>query len=241
MPFIKERLKALPKKLLHSGADMIFLQEVYHIKHKDFLKKSLQNIYPFIYYSHHSFRFSLESGLVVLSKEKLDDIHFCQFKSKCLEEKLFAQAGFVSFIKDNSLFFNVHLTAGGLSGPESPKTEKIRELQIKELLTYSNKFELQRKFIIGDLNCGPEVSSQNYSYLLESGFNKSKNHLYTWDPENILNKNGIHAHCPKQSIDHILIQGLSNFETEICFTQADIDVENQKVTLSDHYGISLNL
>lgn len=217
------------------------MQEVYHIKHKKFLLNSLKDTYPYIYFSHHSFRFSLESGLVIISKEKLENVSFHQFKHKCLEEKLFAQAGFASFVKENSLYVNVHLTAGGLSGPESKKTEIIRAFQIEELLEYIGSFNLKTKFIIGDLNCGPDVSIDNFLLFLNNGFNQSSNTIYTWDPENILNKNGIHSHCPKQSIDHILIKGVDNFKTEILFNKPEIKVKNSLVTLSDHYGIILDL
>ena len=46
--FIEERCKVLPTVLRESGADIICLQEVFEYRHREFLKKELSDLYPYV-------------------------------------------------------------------------------------------------------------------------------------------------------------------------------------------------
>src|SRR5690606_2361149 len=91
VPYIKERLLKLPSEILKENADIVFLQEVYHIKHKKFLEESLKKHYPYYFYIHKGYRFKVENGLVIFSKFPLNETKLIPFQSVRLEEKFFAQ------------------------------------------------------------------------------------------------------------------------------------------------------
>ena len=73
--------------------------------------------------------------------------------------------------------------------------------------------------ILGDLNMGPGSSPGNYDFMLSQGYvDAVKESMLgkdakredvldfdTWDPKNILNANGVHAHCAKDRIDHVFL------------------------------------
>mmetsp|Transcript_10451 Transcript_10451/g.16039 ORF Transcript_10451/g.16039 Transcript_10451/m.16039 type:complete len:311 (-) Transcript_10451:244-1176(-) len=163
---------------------------------------------------------------------------------------------------------NLHTTAGGTDDPESDATNKFRESQLKEAIDFLEKgsHDGDRKVLIGDLNMSKEVSSCNYEYLCNSGYTDLVHHaeelppktttndnensdepFVTWDPENILNKRGPHAKCPGQRCDHVFAEESSNLYVKKAypmFTDAFIECpkeENLKVTLSDHYGIQVEI
>mgnify|MGYP003682944241 FL=1 len=100
--------------------------------------------------------------------------------------------------------YNVHLTAGGIVGPESKKAEKLRSHQVEQLLKDAENNSSEFSIILGDLNCGPKVSSMNFSAFEAAGFTGFGDNIQTWDPKNSLNIDGIHKHCPSQCIDRIL-------------------------------------
>jgi endonuclease/exonuclease/phosphatase family metal-dependent hydrolase len=105
---------------------------------------------------------------------------------------------------------------------------------------------IKDNIIVGDFNCGPNVSINNYNKFHEAGFLSLDSEINTWDPKNPLNINGIHKDCPEQSIDHILINSKFSLKSEssslkVIFKDANIITQKMAVTLSDHYGISLEL
>lgn len=169
---------------------------------------------------------------------------------------------------------NMHATAGRFD-PES--FDEIRETELKEAIEECEKFSSKSKdrhqgraVIVGDLNMGPEQSKPNYDYMIQNGFvdgvlqamgmntkmnanaatevvNPSKI-LYTWDPTNILNNEGIHNHCPKCRLDHLFLEKDSKF----CAKKAKVFMEDPfipvihkgketDITLSDHYGLLMDL
>lgn len=95
--------------------------------------------------------------------------------------------------------------------------------------------------LIGDLNCGPEASCDNFQYVLDAGYRDTYNEIhhsftttnsttnsssssssYTWDPKNILNTMGPHKHCPGQRCDHILIPKYNIIMNQYHVQKADI-------------------
>ena len=240
-PFIDERLKALPKALIESEADIIALQEIYHVEHKQFLVREVIDHYPFIHYVHKGYRFSMENGLMFLSKTPLNNVKQISFKNTRIEEYLFAQTGYAKFElhRDNKTYFvyNIHLTAGGILGPEHKKADLLRQSQIVQLLVDIESDKCDGHVLVGDFNCGPGVSDINYKTILRAGFKNISSDTMTWDSKNPLNINGIHKNCPPQSIDHIMVNFDCKTDTKLCFTEALVESKFGKLTLSDHYGI----
>jgi endonuclease/exonuclease/phosphatase family metal-dependent hydrolase len=105
---------------------------------------------------------------------------------------------------------------------------------------------MQDNIIVGDFNCGPNVSISNYNKFLEAGFISLDSSINTWDPKNPLNINGIHKNCKEQSIDHILINSSFSLKskssnTKLIFSEPIIETIAQPVTLSDHYGLCFEI
>ncbi len=166
-PFIKERLKAFPKAFIDSQADLICLQEIYHIDHKAYLFEALKDEYPFIYFEHKGFRLSMENGLMILSKKEISDYEQVTFEKTRWEESFFASTGYQKFKLKNMNYYHIHLTAGGILGPEHTQSEILRKNQIEQLLEDINN---KKSFILGDFNCGPTVSAGNYQTIIDNGF-----------------------------------------------------------------------
>lgn len=237
VPFVKERLNSLPKALVDSQADLICLQEIYHIDHKAFLFEYLKEHYPYSYYEHKGFRLSMENGLMVFSKTKLDHFEAQTFELTRWEERIFACTGFQKFTLSGIDFIHLHLTAGGLLGPEHSKSESLRANQIEQLFQNSS----DKTILLGDFNCGPRVSKDNYQLFLSRGFTNLTSDYLTWDPSNPLNKNGIHKHCPPQSIDHVMANFSLVSKSDLIFTEECVYTNKGKSTLSDHYGILVKI
>jgi endonuclease/exonuclease/phosphatase family metal-dependent hydrolase len=240
-PYVEDRLKALPEALIKVNADLIALQEIYCVDHKQFLCREVIERYPYIHYVHKGFRISMENGLMFLSKTPLNSVKQINFKNIRLEEYLFAQTGYSKFElhrNDKKFFvYNIHFTAGGILGPEHKRSDKLRGHQIEQLLKDISSDNCDGHILIGDFNCGPSVSEINYNALIAAGFKNISSNALTWDPKNPLNSNGIHKYCPPQSIDHIMLNFECEHETKVCFDKANIKSSIGNITLSDHYGI----
>ena len=237
VPHVKERLKNIPKALIESNADIICLQEIYHIEHKAFLYEKLKDHYQFIFYEHKGFRFSMENGLMVFSKLPLENFTNITFKATRFEEKVFASTGYQKFTINEYQFIHLHLTAGGILGPEHKSTERLRQSQIQQVLEQVNDMAV----ILGDFNCGPQISEDNYNLFLVNSFKNITSDQMTWDPENPLNKKGIHAHCPPQSIDHIMLNFDCKTTSSLIFDDPQIMTHKGAITLSDHYALEASI
>ncbi len=68
-------------------------------------------------------------------------------------------------------------------------------------------------------------------------------HAFTWDPENVLNKGGVHGHCPPQRVDHVFLPvGESSFGRvtlcDVVFSEKIVTLPSGTMcSLSDHYGV----
>ncbi len=248
--FINERILATPTAIERINADTVFLQEVYELKHKLMISKSLAKLYPYSFFDKSSKLMGVDNGLMIFSKYPFIEQEFIKLKNKLFEEKIFANKGILSatfkYLGENIKIFNVHFSAGGFTHPESSRANLIRKLQIEE--TLSKAKNNNNSIIVGDLNCGPEVSQENFKIFENFGFHSCmKTGVdFTWDPHNILNQKGYHHMCPPQTIDHILLSdNLSNMvknqKLEVVFKDPLLEVKDQKIPLSDHYGIVLTL
>lgn len=145
-----------------------------------------------------------------------------------------------------------HVTSGGLRlHPESPASESVRAQQVEEILAAARS---EAAIVIaGDLNAGPGVSQVNYDQIIAAGYLDclaacGKQDQATWDPLNPLNATGPHRTSPPQRCDHIFVQrsalekGIVTLAgAETVFREPIVSVPGQRVTLSDHYGVTATL
>ncbi|MCT4641315.1 MAG: endonuclease/exonuclease/phosphatase family protein [Bacteriovoracaceae bacterium] len=245
--FLKPRIRKLVRVLKESDFDIVCLQEVYLLRHKKYLQKKLKEAFPYCYFFHRAYKLAMENSLVILSKNPLKNVKLNEFKNNFWEERWFSKMGYIScsfeYQQRDVNLYNVHLTAGGIKGPEHQSAESLRQKQIFQLLEdIKSKGELS--IIVGDLNCGHNVSKANFSLFLKNDFNLNY-YLDTWDPENELNINGIHKNSAKQAIDYILfskkLDELVEYDSfTLEFKKPVVEFGGRKFTVSDHYGVSVS-
>lgn len=237
-PFVAERLAALPDALVASGADVIFLQELYGERNRAAVVDACRDAFPHAASPHTRARLGIDSGLLVLSRDAIA-AEFHPFHAAVWEEHLVGRKGFQVIQTAAGLFVNFHATAGGLfRDPESPVVEKTRARQIEQMLERLP----HARVIAGDLNAGPGVSDANYRLFLARGLADAylahNAEAATWDPANPLNEGGPHQKSPPQRCDHIFVRGLEVIESAIVFDEPIVQTGRGSVTLSDHYGVS---
>jgi Endonuclease/Exonuclease/phosphatase family len=240
-PFVDERLAALPAALSASGADLVFLQELYGGKRRAAVAAACRDAFPHAAWPQTRARLGLDSGLLVLSREPVA-ARFQPFRAAVWEEHLVGRKGFQVIETAAGVFVNFHATAGGLfRDPQNPLVEKTRARQIEQLLGEA----AEARVIAGDLNAGPGVSAANYGLFAERGFDdaylRHNQEAPTWDPANPLNAGGPHQKSPPQRCDHIFVRGLEVIESAIVFDGAVVSTPHGMVTLSDHYGVQATL
>ena len=259
-PAIEERLTKIPQELIKKDADIIAIQEVYDKKHKKILKKLLKPHYPFIITSNRGGIIGLKFSLMLFSKFPISAAKIKFFKCESIGEKIFDSKGFITAIikidSHNKLrFVNIHTTAGGaLFHPESQRTNSIRQKQLNQVFQSLKSSEKIPTILLGDFNAGPNVSEENYTYLLKQGFidivqyyitkNNYKDDFISWDPNNFLNAElKIFKTSPPQRIDHILLSENFFNMSELIYVKTVFDEkvvctkDGQNVTISDHYGL----
>lgn len=118
------------------------------------------------------------------------------------------------------------------------------------------------RILVGDFNCGPNSSVHNFEYIQTQGYRDafteaSKARVCeldplkccTWDPKNFLNKDGPHADCPADRLDHVMLRSGDPFwsawyvkAASILFTDDIVELPSgDRCTLSDHYGLLIEL
>ncbi|MDO8707068.1 endonuclease/exonuclease/phosphatase family protein [Pseudomonas sp.] len=259
-PYVLERLAAMPDAMLDSHVDVIALQEIYDESHRRFLISRLRCTYPHVAYSRGGLLLGLENGLMIFSKHEMTAV-FERFRTGTIDEMLFDRKGILSTMirlgdQPSIALFNVHTTAGGLfSHPENVRVDDIRRRQIEQLLNLTESCRDTMTIIVGDLNAGPGVSENNYHLLGSHGFIDIHQMIHgncndpTWEPTNLLNRDGPHKTSPAQRIDHVFVRScdldlkaIRPVSSAIVFKDARVPISgNRKVTLSDHYGLRVAL
>jgi endonuclease/exonuclease/phosphatase family metal-dependent hydrolase len=256
VPFVEQRLQALPHNLLNMNADVIALQEIYRQSHRRYLVSATREVFPFSSQVQTASLVGLGNGLMTLSKFMMSsDLE--SFRSALPDERLFDNKGvLVSRLRLSGetevLLLNIHMTAGGsLFHPESPKANRIRAKQIAQVLNRANSETDAVVILAGDLNAGPGVSEDNYRQFCMAGFvsvhdsvNKSSVEV-TWDPTISLNRSGRHRTSPPQRVDHVFVRQqdvaagrIQPLESTIqSKEEVVVTPDGQRVTLSDHFSI----
>lgn len=265
-PFVNERFPHMAGKILKSDADILVLQEVWRESHAKSLIEALKDKYPYVGRSSVSSWWQLHNGLMLFSKFPITNFKLIKHAKAECTESIFAskcmQVVELSTSMGPMMIVNMHTTAGGID-PES--CNEIREMELEEAMVECVAFSSRspahkgRAIIVGDLNMGPEESKPNYDFMVGKGYvdavlqaatgdDRDNNSMHTWDPKNILNAEGVHSHCPSCRIDHLFFQQDSQFcvtEASLFMNEAFIPVmhrgKEEKVTLSDHYGVLMNL
>ena len=142
-----ERTKGIGVYLLHSDADVIILQEVFHKKSRVELIKVLKGIYP-----NHTSRgplsfFGVSLGVLIFSKLPLLEEHFGSFKSGTGSDRL-AKKGFVqtaiNWYGESIGIFGTHLQAG-----TSLRCMNTRKEQIIEIANASKRLDASSPILFG--------------------------------------------------------------------------------------------
>ncbi|MBL7813621.1 MAG: endonuclease/exonuclease/phosphatase family protein [Saprospiraceae bacterium] len=260
--YVEKRLFAMAAELQRLNADIISLQEVYSLKHKQYLTQTLQSLYPFSFYDTKSRWGQLGSGLMILSKLPIVHSTFETYKHQPLEERWVTQKGLLSVIvqtvKGRLVLTNTHTTASGSHfKQESPHIESVRQSQIVQTIASTHRLKRDwacaAAFICGDFNCSPEIAPRNYACIAQHGFvdlykKVNNSEEPTWDTDNPLNcVRSFFKTSPKQRIDFILSevgyeQLFSYLRAKIVLKERCVQIHAQSyVPLSDHYGIMTEL
>jgi len=259
--YVEERRAALSGAIRGIDADIVALQEIYSLRTKRRVESDLRALYPHAFFEERESILQMGNGLLLLSKHPLSERTFRPFRSGFITERIIARTGALGAIVnlpsgDRVAIVNVHTTAGTLFlHPESPRAERARAAQLGELIEHARGYRAARTVLAGDMNCGPGVSQSNFDILLAEGFVDSfavappsdAEMTVTWDPANPLNSGSLHSMCPPQRIDHVLLATakggppLSAVRTEIVFRAPFVLTSAGEVTLSDHYGVFVEL
>lgn len=254
-PYSQKRVKFIPQELIRINADIIALQECFNINHVKFIINELKEIYPYSSAYNTETFIKLSNGLIFLSKYPIGSSIFKQYNLNHPIENMFATKGYlictINIPHIGSLdFINLHTTS--FTDPPDENNKIILDYELKEILSLINS----NTIILGDFNCGPNISTHNYNFLINNNnlidvigtFNKYNNlNLYTWDPNTILTKTGPHSHHSLSRIDHIMIhKDLFNYckilNGEIIFKREIVPIDNNvNSTISDHFGILVEL
>jgi endonuclease/exonuclease/phosphatase family metal-dependent hydrolase len=261
-PHASKRLPHIPKALKEYPADVLAIQECYDYKHAEFLWTSLADLYP-----HHARVESggflkFQNGLLILSKHPISKATLQPYhKVSSLERHLATKSNLIVEITIPALgkvtLVNMHTTAGGTVDPEHPGVDSDREDELRQAIEVCNAATKEGGvgIIIGDLNCGPEASAENFQYVLNKGGFRdtyaeaaaagtlAPGPAFTWDPANYLNAIGPHKECPGQRCDHVLLPAVGMeawavTRAQVLFPEACVEVGGGiQSTLSDHHGL----
>lgn len=252
-----ERLPGIANAVLTSGADVVLLQEVFARRHAEALTELLSVEYPY-HARHESQRWiGVGHGLLSLSKYKLRESEFVPFRATLSRERLLFHRGF--HVMDLQVpvvgcevvrIVNLHVTSGRGLGPESAAANRMRDTQLGEVHA-AVKAGTVPSLVCGDFNAGPEASAENYEHFLSLGYEdavvagcRHGRPGPTWIPGNAL-VSGF-TDSPPQRIDHVLLDSRATScyavtDSQRVFGEATVSAGGHRVTLSDHYGVLVEL
>lgn len=260
--FVEKRLMTMVAQLQQLDADIVSLQEVYSLKHKLYLAKALQMVYPFSFFETKNRWGQLSSGLMILSKCPMVYSVFESYQHQPFEERVVTKKGIMSVVVASSrgrlVVTNTHTTASGSHfKQDSSRIAALRHTQIEQTIQATCRlkkdWQCQTAFICGDFNCSPEIAPLNYTCVEQCGFvdlykKVHHNEDPTWDTDNPLNSvRSFFKTSPKQRIDFIFGEAqydqiFKSLGGKIVFKEACVQTSPQSfVPLSDHYGVLIEL
>ena len=249
VPHLDQRLQALPAALAGTGADVLCLQEVFRPGHRDDLVQALRGTHPHVARCDDRRR-GFTHGLLVLSRFPVAGASFTPFAAMQAWQRLLVRQGVLAATVSlpgvgDVRVLDVHTTAGGGGGPESPRVERLRARQLRQVSELGLASSLP-VVLCGDLNTGPEASPDNLRQLLDAGWTDPVVGGTTWDPDNPLNRGGVFDDSPAQRVDHVLLDPaaagrLHVREVDIVLEQPVVQVRGGHVPVSDHAGVLVAL
>jgi len=260
LPALAERLAALPAAIAALEADVVALQELYWEDHLAAFLAVLAPLYPYrATRPRGRLGPCLPGSLLLLSRLPIQASGSRRFSRAMPDERLAAWFG-LQWIEVEPAglprlrLVNAHTTAGGLFGdPEAARTETLRAHQLAELQAACEAGA--PAILLGDLNCGTDVSPDNFHQLLRAGYRDTLRALHpgaadaelvTWDSRQPLNAPGPHRHQSPQRIDHVLLAPravplLRPVAGGVVLREATVASPLGMVTPSDHYGVLVEL
>ena len=258
-PYVDERYAHLAPALLASGADIIALQEIYDRNQQARLRRDLSGVYPYCEFSPTRLGRPLGAALMIFSKFPITEARHILFKDVPFDERIFVDKGMIVTTIDAGAFgtirlANTHCTSGGaIHHPEGAFASRARTKQYRQVFETLDRDPSMARLAVGDFNAGPEILPKNYGELLSAGYTdawadcRGSANDPTWDPKNELSAHGPHRKTSAQQLDHILFK--SGARNSIKVKNAQIVVLDKcvivpgggKVTISDHYGLMVEL
>ncbi len=262
-PYKHMRLQYLPAALNSCPANIIALQELYDPHDVAFVLHQTRDRYPYYAvaeYKHHGSH--LNPGLIILSDKPILQSKFHPFKIVPPDEAFFIRKGMLHCTIDAGVFgkleiVNTHNTSGGvLWQPHDWLMHKVRKLQYGQMFKFLDNYKNSQRILLGDFNSSPEATMQSYSALTRPDFHDAWSLHYgpelhkrkpTWDSSNPLNIDGPHSKDEPESMDHFhldvnFLQSIAINHLDTIFTEHIVRGPNdQRVTISDHYGLELRL
>lgn len=245
VPHSEARLARLCEVLAEEPADVLCLQEVFGRAHRDRLVAALRTSHPHVA-RHDDRRRGLTHGLLIASRHPLSGSAFVRFRAAHWWQRVAARQGWLEATVEVPghgplLVLDVHTTAGGRQGPETPSVERLRGRQIEQL---TDRVASVAAVVCGDANAGPQASPANYRQLVADGWSDplAGSDAVTWDPRNPLNRHGPFRGSPAQRIDHVLLSAggrrdLRLVDAQVVHDRACVDVGGELVPVSDHSGV----
>lgn len=246
VPRVASRVERIIEKLTASPADIVCLQEVFESTHEALIRRTLADSYPYQYFSPTP-KFLFGKGLSILSKtpfEITDTIDFPGVGCDRIAKKGAVVGTFTDGLLQGLTIVNTHFPYGGY-GQRSLTSRRSIQVRQKclEILNKRLAPSTQKIVLAGDFNFGENISPENYTSALASGYQDLTAGIATWDPDNTLNT--LFKISSPKSLDHILIsEALSGsvVSTEASLALTDL-VQSDDVPfhLSDHYGLLVAL
>lgn len=239
-PYVNARfdaiLETLPLAVQEHNVDILALQEIYSDAQVARLMERLPSLPHLSRSANHQF-WQFHNGLAILSKwpvitsirkHKQASALEAVFASKsCLMAKIDTPIAKLSMV-------NMHTTAGGGIDPEAGTVDLVRQSELREAIDMSTEAasEGYMPLIVGDLNCGPEASAGNYSFLSENGFEDvvlpfADNIGPTWDPATPLNNMAVSAATCSAAFGCVHVHVLDLVRSHSCACYADWCVVRQ--------------
>lgn len=254
---VERRLAAAPRQLLATAADIVVLQEIYDRRHRRYLTRALRDAYP--YAAGVGDRWSVFSnGLLILSRYPIVERGYSVAPGFRFHERIVSRKGYLQVELavpeiGRLRLIDIHLTVSGMFFPSAGKIDDRRRRQeIDHLLQLAGMDGEKPAILVGDFNCSPDVHGDHYRRIVEAGYVDSYTAAgsggdgFTWDVENALNRNGPYKNSPSQRIDHVLIPKamltrLNPRSASVVLNSPAVPVGDGHVTLSDHYGMLVDL
>ncbi len=260
---VSKRLAALPNALRNVNADMVCFQELWHIEHLEFLKEKLGDVYPYIFtIVDETDSAYIPGGLAIFSKHEIvapsgfENIEqSIEFNANIAFHEYFARKGALAAHVFTPLGYtaivNTHLVAYlvGFS-PNGKWIRRARAEQISDIVKFVRRIPGDVRLVFGDFNSGPNLSRDNYEFMLSHGFDDAWTctrqdataSCHTYDTKNMFNiKDDRHGASDRIDLAFIEKRNRDMVRVNECRVVLDdiiVDLgKGKSCPLSDHYGL----